>query len=80
MLPCMFGNFKFEKSYRFINKIFIVTETKGFPSEVCHSWVKNDGQQEIVPKEAKDTIYSNKSAELTKVMENIDRGPLSESM
>lgn len=61
-------------------RCIVITETKGFPSEVCHSWVKIDSQQEAVPKEAKETIYSNKSAELTKVMENINRGALSESM
>ncbi|KAG0721443.1 hypothetical protein GWK47_046468 [Chionoecetes opilio] len=57
-----------------------IAETKGFPSEGCHSWAKMEGQLEDVPKEAKETIYSNKSAGLNKVMAQINRGALSESM
>lgn len=63
-----------------MNRRLVVTETKGFPFEECHSWAKTDGHQETIPKEAKETIYSNKSAELMKVIGNIDRGSLSESM
>ncbi|XP_045121790.1 uncharacterized protein LOC123510578 [Portunus trituberculatus] len=57
-----------------------IAETKGSPFEECHSWARTDGHQETIPKEAKETIYSNKSAELMKVIGTIDRGALSESM
>lgn len=60
--------------------MFLIAETKGFPSEVCHSWVKEESQQEAVPKEAKETIYSRKSFELNKVMQSVNRGALTESM
>lgn len=59
--------------------MFVATETKGFPPEMCRNWVK-ENQQETVPKEAKDTIYSKKSVELNKVMQSVDRGALTESM
>lgn len=56
-----------------------VAETKGFPSEMCRNWAK-ENLQEAVPKEAKETIYSKKSVELNKVMQDVDRGALTESM
>lgn len=56
-------------------------ETRGFPSEVCHSWLQEEkALNALVPKEAATTIYSNKSKELTQMLQDLDKGPLSESL
>nr|XP_045625265.1 nucleolar protein 11-like [Procambarus clarkii] len=59
-----------------------VSETREFPSEVCHSWLneKHRAHQEMVPKEATQTIFCNKSKELGNIVQNLHRGALSESI
>ncbi|KAK4313616.1 hypothetical protein Pmani_015049 [Petrolisthes manimaculis] len=63
----------------FATKVF---ETQGSASEVCHSWVKNRNQNESqeVPPAAVKNVYCNKTSALSKVIGELDRGSLSESL
>ncbi|XP_071520721.1 nucleolar protein 11 [Panulirus ornatus] len=59
-----------------------ISEAKEFPSEVCHSWAKIKGiaHQDIVPKEATETICFNKNKELCQIIQELNKGSLSESI
>ncbi|XP_047479892.1 nucleolar protein 11-like isoform X2 [Penaeus chinensis] len=49
-----------------------------YTSEVCRSW--NLGTEEAVPVEAQETIYTNKSTELTHIMRDLKKDTLTESL
>ncbi|KAG7173798.1 nucleolar protein 11-like [Homarus americanus] len=57
-----------------------VSETRGTSSEACHSWLENDSTNQIVPKEAMDTIFCKMSKELSEIVQSLSRGALSESL
>ncbi|XP_042877296.1 uncharacterized protein LOC122256570 isoform X2 [Penaeus japonicus] len=49
-----------------------------YTSEVCRSW--NLGTEEAVPVEAQETIYTNKSTELSHIIRDLRKDPLTESL
>lgn len=49
-----------------------------YTSEVCRSW--NLGTEEAVPAEAQETIYTNKSTELSHIMRDLKKDTLTESL
>ncbi|XP_070001024.1 nucleolar protein 11 isoform X3 [Penaeus vannamei] len=49
-----------------------------YTSEVCRSW--NLGTEEAVPEEAQETIYTNKSTELTHIIRELRKDTLTESL